>query len=110
MCSVYVDAYIYTYIYICPERTCSDFQAYVYVYIVRMFLCVQARFLHSLPTASYVPFIGHKVAQTSYTSTQEFVEALMMGTHARLGAHSPVLLLDPDLAVSIAQMIIADRW
>jgi hypothetical protein len=42
--------------------------------------------------------------------TQDFVEAFMMGTHARLGAHSPVLLLDPYLAVSIAQIIIADRW
>jgi hypothetical protein len=41
---------------------------------------------------------------------QDFVMALMMGTHARLGAHSPVLLLDPCLAVSIAQIIIADRW
>jgi hypothetical protein len=42
--------------------------------------------------------------------TQGFVVALMMGTHARLGAHSPVLLLDPYLAVCIAQIIIADRW
>jgi hypothetical protein len=36
--------------------------------------------------------------------------AFMMGTHQSLGAHSPVLLLDPDLVVSIAHIIIADKW
>jgi hypothetical protein len=50
------------------------------------------------------------VTQTQYNSIQGFVEAFMMGTHARLGAHSPVLLLDHDIAASIAQIIIADRW
>jgi len=71
-----------------------------------------------------VSFILHACAQHlihthqqtfSYTykiilTTQDFVMAFMMGTHARLGTHSPVLLLDPYLAVSIAQVIIADRW
>jgi hypothetical protein len=41
---------------------------------------------------------------------QDFVEAFMMGTHSRLGANSPLLLLDHDIAASIAQIIIADRW
>jgi hypothetical protein len=54
--------------------------------------------------------VHKKVTQTSCTSTQDFVEAFMMGTHARLGANSPVLLLNHDIAVSIAQIIIADRW
>jgi hypothetical protein len=36
--------------------------------------------------------------------------AFMMGTHARLGADSPVLLLDPYVAESIAKIIIADKW
>ncbi len=30
--------------------------------------------------------------------------------HTRLGADSPVLLLDRDIAASIAQIIIADKW
>jgi hypothetical protein len=34
----------------------------------------------------------------------------MMGMHARLGADSPVLLLDRDIAVSISRNIIADKW
>ncbi len=41
---------------------------------------------------------------------QDYVMALMMGTHSRLGADSPVLLLDPLVAESIAQIIIADKW
>ncbi len=45
-----------------------------------------------------------------HTRVQDYVMALMMGTHARLGAHSRVLLLDRDVVVSIAHMIIADRW
>ena len=36
--------------------------------------------------------------------------AFMMGTHSRLGAGSPVLLLDHDIAASIAKSIVADRW
>jgi hypothetical protein len=62
-------------------------------------------------TASELPpFLGTKSALTQYKSIQDFVEAFMMGTHSRLGANSPLLLLDPYLAVSIAQIIIADRW
>ena len=41
---------------------------------------------------------------------QDFVLALMMGTHLRLGADSPVLLLDAYVAASIADTIMADRW
>ena len=43
-------------------------------------------------------------------SPQEFVLAFMMGTHSRLGARSPVLLLDAYVAASIAQIIVADKW
>ena len=46
----------------------------------------------------------------TYIHMQDFVEAFMMGTHARLGADSPVLLLDPLVAASIAQIIMADKW
>ncbi len=45
-----------------------------------------------------------------YTYTQDYVMAFMMGTHSRLGADSPVLLLDPLVAACIAQIIIADKW
>ena len=41
---------------------------------------------------------------------QDFVVAFMMGTHSRLGADSPVRLLDPLLAASIAKIIVADKW
>ncbi len=41
---------------------------------------------------------------------QDYVMAFMMGTHSRLGADSPVLLLDPLVAACIAQIIIADKW
>ena len=41
---------------------------------------------------------------------QDFVLALMMGTHSRLGADSGVLLLDAYVAASIADMLMADRW
>ena len=41
---------------------------------------------------------------------QDFVLALMMGTHPRLGADSGVLLLDAYVAASIADMLMADRW
>jgi hypothetical protein len=34
----------------------------------------------------------------------------MMGTHSRLGAGSPVLLLEAYVAASIAQIMIADKW
>jgi hypothetical protein len=68
----------------------------------------QGSLVHSLPISSFI--CAKQVTQSSCTSTQDFVEAFMMGTHAHLGAHSPVLLLDPYLAVSIAQIIIADRW
>jgi len=46
----------------------------------------------------------------AYTHIQDYVTAFMMGTHSRLGADSPVLLLDPLVAESIAQIIIADKW
>ncbi len=42
--------------------------------------------------------------------TQPFVLALMMGTHSRLGAGSPLRLLDDLIAASIAQSLIADSW
>ncbi len=45
-----------------------------------------------------------------YTYIQDYVMAFMMGTHSHLGADSPVLLLDPFVAVCIAQIIIADKW
>jgi hypothetical protein len=45
-----------------------------------------------------------------FTYIQDYVMAFMMGTHSRLGADSPVLLLDPLVAASIAQFIIADKW
>jgi hypothetical protein len=41
---------------------------------------------------------------------QDYAMAFMMGTHSRLGADSPVLLLDRDIAACIAQIIIADKW
>ncbi len=44
------------------------------------------------------------------TYIQDYVMAFMMGTHSRLGADSPLLLLDRDIAVCIAQIIIADKW
>ncbi len=46
----------------------------------------------------------------SHIYIQDYVTALMMGTHSRLGADSPVLLLDPLVAACIAQIIIADKW
>jgi hypothetical protein len=46
----------------------------------------------------------------SYCLLQPFVLAFMMGTHSRLGAGSPVWLLDDLMAASIAQSIIPDRW
>ncbi len=46
----------------------------------------------------------------TYIHTQDFVVAFMMGTHSRLGADSPVLLLDPYIAASIAKIIAADKW
>ena len=88
--------------------TCLCVRVYVCICKVGLFLCVQARIVHSRPSPSYVAH--ERVMQTSCKIIQGFVEAFMMGTHARLGAHSPVLLLDPYLAVSIAQIIIADRW
>ncbi len=45
-----------------------------------------------------------------HTYIQDYVMAFMMGTHSRLGADSPVLLLDPLVAACIAQIIIADKW
>ncbi len=45
-----------------------------------------------------------------HVHTQDYVMAFMMGTHSRLGADSPVLLLDPLVAASIAQIIIDDKW
>jgi hypothetical protein len=44
-----------------------------------------------------------------HTYIQDYVMAFMMGTHSRLGADSPVLLLDPLVAACIAQIIIADK-
>jgi hypothetical protein len=41
---------------------------------------------------------------------QEFLLAFMMGTHSCLGANSPVLLLDANVAAVIAQLITADSW
>jgi hypothetical protein len=41
---------------------------------------------------------------------QDYVMVWMMGMHAPLGADSSVLLLDHDVAVCIAQIIIADKW
>ena len=41
---------------------------------------------------------------------QGFVLALVMGTHSRLGADSPVLLLHHDVVVSIADILMADIW
>ncbi len=74
----------------------------MYIYIYAYIYCSQS--------PNSLLYWAHKVTQTLYKSIQGFVEAFMMGTHARLGAHSPVLLLDHDIAVSIAQIIMADRW
>jgi hypothetical protein len=41
---------------------------------------------------------------------QDFVLAFMMGTCPRLGADSPVLLLDAYMAEMIAKIIVADKW
>ena len=41
---------------------------------------------------------------------QAWVVALMMGTHSRLGADSPLLLLDPYMAAHIVQIVIANKW
>ena len=41
---------------------------------------------------------------------QDFVLALMMGTHSRLGADSGVLLWDALVTASIGDMLVADRW
>ncbi len=87
--------HIHTYTSCAPVHMCV--RAYVCMSVC-MYIVVSIRYW------------AHKVTQTQYKSIQGFVEAFMMGTHARLGAHSPVLQLDPYLAVSIAQIIIADRW
>ena len=52
----------------------------------------------------------HVRINTHDSCVQDFVVAFMMGTHSRLGAGSPLLLLDPYIAACIAQMIIADSW
>jgi hypothetical protein len=96
--------YIHVYTLCVPACVCVC----MYAYVEWVFLWVQARIVHSLPSPSYVAH--ENVIQTSCKILQGFVEAFIMGTHARLGAHSPVVLLDPYLAVSIAQIIIADRW
>ena len=41
---------------------------------------------------------------------QDFVLALMMGTHLRLGADSGVQVLGDDMLASIARILMADRW
>jgi hypothetical protein len=44
------------------------------------------------------------------TYFQDVVVAFMMGTHSRLGADSPLLLLDPYIAATIAQIFISTKW
>ena len=59
------------------------------------------------------PFRGELCIDTyacTFAYMQNYVVALMMGTHSRLGADSRLLLLDPYMAACIAQMFIADRW
>ncbi len=51
-----------------------------------------------------------KICSPGIRSRQEFIIALMMGMHARLGAESPLLLLDPFLVKNIADQVIADKW
>ncbi len=84
MCLSFVCMYMCTYVCVCE--------------------CVPVD-VHSNATQSH-----NTLLMSVHKFTQDFVVACMMGTHARLGAYSPVLLLDPHLAVSIAQIIIADRW
>jgi hypothetical protein len=41
---------------------------------------------------------------------QDYIVALMMGTHSRLGSKSPLVMLEKDIVELIAQIIIRDRW
>ena len=66
-------------------------------------MCVCIVYNIIVPIYMYIHIITHK-------HIQDYVMAFMMGTHSGLGAGSPVLLLDHDVAASIAQIIIADKW
>ena len=57
-----------------------------------------------------VTFMTDEPALLTSMYVQDFVVAFMMGTHSRLGADSPLRLLDHDVASSIARIMIADRW
>ncbi len=100
---------IYMYVFVCTVRLCIC--TYIYTHTnsaVRMCVFIYSACAGLCALESYN--VDRAPSDGACESSQDFVEAFMMGTHARLGAHSPVLLLDPYLAVSIAQIIIADRW
>ena len=46
----------------------------------------------------------------AYAHIQDFILAFMMGTHERVGADSPVRLLDPHVSMVIAHTFSADKW
>jgi hypothetical protein len=45
-----------------------------------------------------------------HTRIQGWILAFLMGSHARLGADSPVINLDPNTAEYIVNIIRADKW
>ncbi len=75
-------------------------------------LCSTRIWTHTTPVClkCSAHFRHFSPSSESYCVLQPFVLAFMMGTHSRLGAGSPVLLLDDLMAASIAQSIIPDSW
>jgi hypothetical protein len=102
---------VYICMYLCVQCAFSFVHIYIHTHTnsaVRMCVFIYSACAGLCALESYN--VGRAPSDGACESSQDFVEAFMMGTHARLGAHSPVLLLDHDIAVSIAQIIIADKW
>ncbi len=78
------------------------------LYMLTYNTCLHTYSMHSCMVCTITK--PHTLSLSDNTCPQEFVLAFMMGTHLRLGAGSPVLLLDAYVAASIAQIIVEDKW
>jgi hypothetical protein len=108
----FIHAYMYTLIYI--PLSMSSFYGLL---VLRMAL--KASYIHTCThilqrnriIRTYLIFFSSRRSSSHiHAYKQEYVLALLMGTHARLGANSPVFMLNHQITWNISEIVKAQRW
>jgi hypothetical protein len=83
------------------EHACKQRYTSICYYQTHLHVCVCVYLTYNVP---------HMILLCYVILPQSFLLAFMMGTHSRVGAGSPLQLVDPYIVASIAQSIIDDKW